>query len=330
MLKVSAILCHHKGGLINKAIFSLLKQKVVELEIIVATSVKDASFYGTKTIYVQGGPAYKRNIAFRFASHDLIAFFDDDIEANPTAVYEMAKALQQEGVGAVFGKLLNMEHQGRFDEAGSYLTSSGFLWARAESGCQDVGQFENMEPVLAGKSASMMIRRQVFAEVGMYDASYEILGEETDLAWRVWLAGYRVLYVPSSVTLHAFNTRFKPKDFYVPKRVYFNGCRNYLTMLYTNLGKKRWILPLTTQLIVWSCAGIGMLLSGKFEACFHIFKGIVYFFSNIRTIWKKRAKTQWNLRKVSDKELMPIVLRNPPLSYYTKRFFHYIKTGLHG
>lgn len=329
-MRVSAILCHHKGDLILKAIHSLKAQKNVELEIIVVTSVEKAAFHGTKTIYVQGGPAHKRNIGFRFANHDLIAFFDDDVECRPTAAYEMGKVLKKDGVGAVFGKLLNMEFQNRFDEAGSYLTSSGFLWARAESGCQDVGQFENLEQILAGKSASMMIRRQVFAEIGMFDASYEILGEETELSWRVWLSGWKVLYVPSSVTLHAFGTRFKPKEMYTNKRVYLNGARNYLTMLYTSLGKKNWIFPIFTQLIVWSTAGLGMIITGKIDAGLNIFKGIGQFIFNIRTIWKKRAKVQWNLRKVSDKELMPIILRNPPFSYYYKRFFHYLATGRHG
>lgn len=331
MIKVSVIICHHRHDLILKAIRSIQAQKNVEVEIIVATSVEKAAFHGTRTIYVQGGPAHKRNIAFRFASHDLIAFFDDDIEATPNAIYEMAQYLTiNEDVGMAFGKLLNMEFKNHFDEAGSYLTSSGFLWARAESGVQDIGQFDQTVSVLAGKSASCMIRRKVFSEIGMFDASYEILGEETDLAWRVWLAGYRVLYIPSSVTYHAFNTCFKPKDMYTPARVYFNGCRNYLSMLYTNLGKKRWIIPVMTQLLVWTSAALGMILTGKVEAGLNIFKGLAYFFRNIRTTWQKRAKVQWKLRKVSDAELMPLILRDPPASYYLKRFFHYIATGRHG
>lgn len=331
MIQVSAILCHHRGrDLVLRSIRSLQAQRNVEMEIIVMTSDPTAAFHGTKTVYIQGGPAYKRNMGLRYATHDLIAFFDDDIEARPTACYEMAKVLTQDGVGCVFGKLLNMEFTNRFDEAGSFLTSSGFLWARAESGCLDQGQYNSCESILAGKSAAMMIRRGVFAEIGMFDASYEILGEETDLAWRAWLAGYRVLYVPSSVTLHAFGTKFKPKEMYTPKRVYFNGSRNYLTMLYSNLGKKRWIIPVFTQLSVWTTAAIGMLITGKLEAGINIFKGLGYFFFNIRTIWKKRAHVQRKLRKVSDKELMPIILRNPPVSYYVNRFFHYIKTGRHG
>ena len=331
MKKVTAIVCHHKGDLILKAIKSLQAQKRVEIEIIVATSVPNASFYGVRTLYIQGGPAYKRNIAFRYATNPLIAFFDDDIEAYPNAVYEMAKALEiNDDCGMVFGKLLKMDNITRLDEAGSFLTPSGFLWARAESNKIDTGEFSKVEHVLSGKSAACMIRREVFTKIGMFDASYEILGEETDLAWRVWLSGHTVLFVPQSKTLHAFDTKFKPKDFYIPRRVYYNGCRNYLTMLYTNLGRKRWIIPIMSQLTIWTVAALGMAVTGKFEAAKNIFMGLGYFIRNIWNIWKKRYNVQRNLRKISDKELMQTIMKNPGIRYYLVRFWRYISLGLHG
>lgn len=334
MEKISVIICHHKGRLIDKAIDSILASRNVEVEVIIATS--DESWLKENQprkrvtgFYCEGGPAHKRNVAFRFAQYPLIAFFDDDIETTLYALDEMAKSLDDKSLGMVFGKLLNMEFRDRFDEAGSFLTSSGFLWARAESGIQDNGQYDSVVPILSGKSASCMVRRSVFVEVGMFDASYEILGEETDLAWRVWLSGYKVLFVPSSTTFHAFNTKFKPADFYVPRRVYFNGCRNYISMLLTNLETKNLLFPIFIQISVWIMAGIGMFLTGKKEASFNIFYGLGYVFRNLRSILKKRHKVQ-SSRKISDKELFKMVLRNPPISYYTKRFCHYIKTGRHG
>lgn len=336
--RVSAILCHHKGTLIDRALASLLKSKGVDLQIIVATSDETRFLKWEKNpairfVHVKGGPANKRNIAFRFAEYPLIAFFDDDIEVKPWTVSEMAKVLQDDSVGMVFGKLLNMEFTDRLDEAGSYLTWSGFLWARASAnGPQsniDHGQFDTIEQVLAGKSASCMIHRSVFVKVGMFDPSYEILAEETDLSWRVWLYGYKVLYVPSSVTLHAFNTKFKPPDMYTAKRVYFNGCRNYLAMLMTNLGDLELIVPVIVQFVVWFMAGLGFLVTGKREAGLNVFRGLGWVLTHLGSILSKRKIVQRN-RKVSDKDLMPIIRRNPPISYYIKRFFHYIQNGRHG
>lgn len=331
---VSAVLCHHRGTLCYKAIDSLLASKGVEIEVLIMTS--DESMFTRyadeprfRAVFVPGGPANKRNVGVRFAQYSLIAFFDDDIEAKPWACYEMAQSLDKANVGMVFGKLLNMEHTNRFDEAGSYLTWSGFLWARAESGVEDTGQFDEECPVLAGKSAACMIRRNVFAEAGRFDASYEILGEETDLAWRVWLAGYRVHYVPSSITLHAFNTKFKPADMYTPKRVYLNGCRNYISMCMTNLGDVEVVIPVIVQFIVWTMAMFGFFVTGKREAAVNVFLGLRWVICHWRYILSKRKLVQGS-RKVSDKELMPIIRHSPPLRYYINRFFHYIKTGRHG
>jgi len=335
-LKVSTILCHHKGNLVYGALTSLLASKGVDLQIILMTSTLpshikaiEKKFPMVKIVEMPGGPAIKRNVGIKFAEHSLIAFFDDDVEVCPWTVYEMAKVLQTEKVGMVFGKILNMEFREHFDEAGSYLTSSGFLWARAESGCQDVGQFDKVEPILSGKSAACMVHRKVFSEVGMFDASYEILAEETDLSWRVWLYGYQVLFVPSSITYHAFNTKFKPSDFYTAQRVYLNGCRNYIAMLVTNLGKMELIVPVVIQFVVWMMAGICFIITGKFEAGINVFRGIGWVITHWDNILSKRIVVQ-RARKVSDKDLMPIIRRNPPISYYIDRFFSYIKHGKHG
>ena len=334
MEKISIIICHHKGKLIDKAVDSLLLSRDVDFEIIIASSDQDCvdRFSDRKKItsfFCLGGPAKKRNVAFRYAQYPYIAFFDDDIEVNDYTLVRMLEALKEPNVGMVYGKLLNMEFRDRFDEAGSFLTFSGFLWSRAASGTKDIGQYTEKCPVLAGKSAACMIHRKIFSEVGLFDASYEILGEETDLSWRVWLYGYKVIYVPSSVTFHAFNTKFKPADFYIPRRVYFNGARNYLNMLTTNLEIHNLIIPLTIQISVWAAASVGMFLTGKFEAGYYIMKGIAYYFTHLRPILLKRSQVQ-SKRKVRDNELFPFIRRSPKAYYYIHRFFHYLKTGLHG
>lgn len=328
---ISVIICHHKGrDLLIQSVESLLRSLEVEIEIIVATSDETLiDLAGARIIQIKGGPAHKRNVASRFASGKYLAFFDDDIEATPHALLNMQYDLTMNRAAMVFGKLLNMEHRTHFDEAGSYLTPTGFLWARAESGLEDKGQYQEVEPVLAGKSAACLICRKVFWEVGGFDASYEILGEETDLAWRVWLYGYKVLFSPLSVTYHAFNSKFKPADFYIPKRVYFNGCRNYIAMLLTNLGYPQVIFSVGIQVAVWTMAGLGMLFTGKFQAGIYIFRGLGYVMAHMSHILQKREKVQTN-RKISDRELFKLVMRRPPFSYYYNRFVRYISKGIHG
>jgi len=51
-------------------------------------------------------------------------------------------------------------------------------------------------------AASMLIRRDVFFEVGGFDTDYFAYFEDVDLGWRLWLLGFQVLYCPTAVVYH--------------------------------------------------------------------------------------------------------------------------------
>lgn len=329
---VSVILCHHAGDFVPACIESIKKSVGVEFEIIVVTSMAATNF-DAKTIYANTGPSEKRNIGARFARAEYLFFLDDDTEVEPTFLLEMTNALKGRGIGMAYGKTLNMERRNMLDNAGSYLTWTGFLWAREESGkVKDEGQFDQPEYIFAGKGAAMALRRDTFEKVGGFDPVYEILAEETDISWKVWFIGQTVIWVPKAVLFHAFNTKFKPWNYYyTQKRVYYNGCRNYILMLAKFLEAKNFWRIIPLHATVWFFAGFGMLLTGKFEAGWLILKGLLYHMNpiNITDTLKRRKKTQ-ALRTQSDKKLFKLILRQPSISFYISRFFHYIKTGRHG
>ena len=332
--EVSVVVCHHKGEFIFDFVDSALKSKDVRIEVIVVTSdphLATQGIRGCRTVYETGGPAKKRNTGYRVAYGQYLAFFDDDVTIWPTCIRELLTCLRENTqCKMVYGKLFNMEHTKRFDEAGGYLTQTGFIWSRAEQNVEDVGQFNERVTILAGKSASCMIDADVFAEVGQFDEDFEILGEETDLSWRVWLAGWTVIFEPKAKGYHAFNTKFKPaKEYYTSKRVHFNGCRNYITMLIKNLeGSNLWrILPIHTA--VWCFAGLAMIITLKIPQGVNIFRGLIYILWNLPKILDKRRRIQ-ERRKISDRELMPLISRRPSWSYYKGRITRYIGIGLHG
>jgi len=234
-------------------------------------------------------------------------------------------------VGMVYGKSLNMERRKMLDNAGSFLTWTGFLWAREESGkMEDNGQFDEIEEIFAGKGACMALRRSSFYKVLGFDPDYEILAEETDISWKIWFIGERVLWIPRAKMFHAFNTKYKPWSyFYTAKRVYFNGCFNYLAMLSKFLEWRNWFRIVPLHYCVWLCAGIGMVCVGKIEAGKNILKALLMFPLKWKKIMQRRKIAQ-SLRTKSDKELFRVIMRNPKISFYINRLLHYWKTGQHG
>lgn len=335
MLKVSAIACHHTGDLVKMYDHSIHKSFGVEFESMILTStILDRKQYKSKVINCGPDmqlPASKRNFGAIAAAGKYLAFFDDDVEVDQNCLYEMAKYLDEhKKTGMVYAKLLNMEHRNRFDEAGSYLTKTGFLWSRAAQNIEDKGQYDHIEPILSGKSAACMIRSTVFFKVRQFDEDFGILGEETDLAWRVWLAGYNVMFIPKAVAYHAFNTKFKPRDkYYTDDRVYFNGCRNYITMLIKNLGTHNLWKILPIHIAIWIGASFAMILTFRFGAGWKILSGIWYVLRNLDLIRSKRRLVQKE-RLVDDRDIFPFILQQPHGGYFAQRFWRYISSKLHG
>lgn len=331
LVDISVVVCHHVGDLLYGFLTSLSTSTDVSYEVIVMTSNEELSMQGIKNCLVfhhTGLPAAKRNAGARIARGKYLAFFDDDVTIDPLCLYHLKDGIKGD-VAMTYGRLWNMERTNRFDEAGGYLTWTGFIWSRAGQNDIDNGQYSKDELIFAGKSASCMIRKDVFKKVGGFDEDFGILGEESDLSWRVWLQGYQVMYTPQATGLHAFNTKFKPKDkHYTNSRVFFNGPKNYLTMLTKNLGTEHlWIIPI--HFSIWFIVAFVMIITGKMIQGFHVLKGLLSYLTNMSVILSKRNIIQ-ERRQILESNLWTIIHRQTPGGYYRTRILRYITLGLHG
>lgn len=328
--EISVIVCHHRGDFLDTFIPSVRASLAATYEIIIITSDENLKAPGCLIYVSQAMPAEKRNIGARLAKAPILGFFDDDVEIDKYCLLQFVEFLvRTKDAGMVYGKLHNAERQDRFDEAGGFLTSTGFIWSRAGQNDIDTGQFDKCERILAGKSASCAIRKDVFDKVGGFDEGFGILGEETDLSWRVWLAGYGVWFDPFAKGIHYFNTMWKPaNEYYTSKRVHFNGCKNYLAMLIKNLGREHlWIVPVHAT--IWFFAGIVMVITFKARQGANILKALLYTMVRLPILFTSRRVIQ-ERRKINESDLWPQIYRKAPRGYYSQRFFRYLRIGLHG
>lgn len=66
----------------------------------------------------------------------------------------------------------------------------------------DEGQYDRVEEVFAGCGASLLIRKSLIDEIGAFDDDFFMYYEDTDLAWRARLRGWKVLYAPQAIVRH--------------------------------------------------------------------------------------------------------------------------------
>lgn len=94
----------------------------------------------------------------------------------------------------------------------------------------DEGQYNRVEEVFAACGASLLMRREMVEETGLLDEDFFIYYEDTDLSWRAWLHGWKVIYSPEAYVRHIHcgtNTEWSP--FFI----YLTG-RNRLAMVMKN------------------------------------------------------------------------------------------------
>ena len=330
---LSVVIPHHRGDFWRGCFDTLKKSIGVTFELICVSSNPSPEWVGEwfRVIHEQGGPAHKRNVGVQHARGEYVVFLDDDTEVSPYTLYEFWRGFQVlPTAGMLFARIYNGERRSELDDCGSWLTPTGFLYARASR--HTISHDELMRPVrcLASKSAGCAIRRRTFLAAGGFDASYFILGEETDLAWRVWLQGREVWYWPHAVLFHWFNTGAKPvQDYYTKTRIHRYGARNYVNCLLSNLGALRLWATLPIHVCAWLLAAAGFALRGQAERGRLVLRGLYDVLAGLPSTWQKRRQVQQG-RRVTDRSLMQLVMWSPPLSYYPRRLCQYIWNGLHG
>lgn len=273
------------------------------------------------------GPASARNRAVEIAAGKYIAFLDNDTEPEPTWLEPLVETMENDPtIAACQCKLLLMRERDKIDYAGDYLSNLGFFIQRVPGGEIDTGQADSRDEILSAKSAAMAIKADVFREIGGFDGDYFIYVEETDLGWKVWLRGYRIIFVPESKVYHEFGTSqviLGEKQNYLAK---FHGTKNYITTLLKNLGFKNSVKIVPIHITLWIGMAGWLLLKRQFSDSKNIVSAVFWVLFNIHTILEKRKVIQ-KTRIVSDDEIMPKIMKKRGFGYFYSKLTSVHKIG---
>lgn len=127
----------------------------------------------------------------------------DDMVAGPTALKELVEATVGSSKIAVVGpKQVRYGQRDRLLSLGIDATQSARRVNLVEVDEIDQGQHDSREDVLAVGSAGMLVRVNVWDEVGGFDPVLGPFGDGLEFGRRVHLAGYRVIVAPKAVVEH--------------------------------------------------------------------------------------------------------------------------------
>ncbi|MFF8284594.1 glycosyltransferase [Streptomyces albus] len=128
----------------------------------------------------------------------------DDCAPEPDTLTELLRVVDADPSVAITGPKLRSWYDGRqLLETGVTIAHSGRRWTGIERREQDQGQHDQVRPVLAVSTAGMLVRRDVFDQLGGFDRALPLMRDDVDLCWRAQSAGHRVLVAPDAAMRHA-------------------------------------------------------------------------------------------------------------------------------
>ncbi len=94
----------------------------------------------------------------------------------------------------------------------------------------DKGQFERTEQTEIATGCCMLVKKEVFEAIGMFDKKYFLYYEDADLSMRAKREGFRIIYVPKSVIFHknagsAGGAGSNLQDYYITRNRLLFGVR---------------------------------------------------------------------------------------------------------
>ena len=142
------------------------------------------------------------NRAVAATSSKYVLLLNNDVELEPDYLEILVRALESDQrLGFAAGKLLSAKRRTHLDGAGDAMLIGGGAY-RLGSMDEDVGQFGQPMPIIAGCGAAVLYRREALELSGGLDEDFFAYLDDVDLGLRTHLVGFRGTYVPEAVAYH--------------------------------------------------------------------------------------------------------------------------------
>lgn len=210
---LSVIIPHYNGSHHLTTCFNALRaQTCPHLEIILADNGSgDESVALTRRDF----PEVKilelgRNLGFAGAVNrgieqahgEIIVPLNNDTEVAPgwaQALVDTLNAYPDAGMAAC--KMLLFDRRETLHSAGDGFGLDGIplnrgVWQK------DEGQFDHDTYIFGGCGGAVAYRREMLADIGLFDEDLFMYLEDVDLNWRAQLAGYRAVFAPRAIVYH--------------------------------------------------------------------------------------------------------------------------------
>ncbi len=169
------------------------------------------------------------NQAFRASEGPYLATLNDDAVADPRWLEMLLADADAHPEAGMFASEVRLAGTGRLDSAGMLIASDGSSKQRGHE--EAPGQFSNAPEALFPSGSAALYRRTMLEQIGLFDESFFLYCEDTDLGLRARWAGWACRYVPGALVEHRYSHsagRASPlKAYYVERNRLYTILKNF-------------------------------------------------------------------------------------------------------
>ncbi|HEV2761194.1 MAG TPA: glycosyltransferase family 2 protein [Acidimicrobiales bacterium] len=248
-----------------------------------------------------------------------LVFCHDDVAPEPDALRMMVEESMRSNAGIVGPKLVDWERDDRLLSVGLSVDKTGATTSLVDRGELDQEQHDSVRDVFAVSSACFLIRADLFAELGGFDAGMADYGADVDLCWRAQAAGARVVVAPEARVRHREAGKEQPGA--DPERARLEP-RNHLRAMLKNYTALHLVRVVPQAVLATLVEAVVALIARRGHEARELIGAWVW---NVRHLGELRSlrATVRRTRNVPDAEVRRLQARG------SSRFTMYVQRRLH-
>ena len=156
------------------------------------------------------------HIGARAATGEVLVFLGHDTVPRPGWIPPLIEALGDPATGAAMATIEDAGQPGTFNTSGGVMTYFGLAWI-SDPG-MPIEDGPGPVEVAFPSGAAMAMRRVAWVRFGGFREAFFMYHEDSDLGWRLKLAGLKVVRVPGSRVSHHYDFSRSPNKMYQLER----------------------------------------------------------------------------------------------------------------
>lgn len=317
---VAALVVHSPTEQLGETLDSLSAQDYPNLQVLVLLTGSDAHELAMVSDMVESrslaahvrhvganpGFATVANSVSRLVQGDsgFFLFLHDDVALDPDAVRLMVEELYRSNAGLVGPKVVEWDDPRRLHMVGFDADRFGELDGAIEEHEIDQEQHDAVRDVFVLPTACLLVRADLFREMGGFEESIQFHGEDLDLCWRAHVMGARVVVAPAARVRHRGNLHQRRDDLAHVEM----ATRHRLSTVASLTGVARSFTTIPLLILVTLVEAIVSLVTGHVRRAIIEVRALVMAPRDTMSILRRRRRVA-ALRRIPDREVADLQVR---------------------